>query len=158
MDEIVMEIAADHPLRTSDRYGPQSKWLRRWALNAEGYPACVENALDTSTASPEAVAAVQEANAAIRAALGVPEPPAFVPPVPTTVSRFQARAALAMAGLLPVVDAAIAASGSVIAQIAWADAQVFERSSPTIAALALAIGLTEAQIDDLFRTAGEIVA
>ena len=45
-----------------------------------------------------------------------------------------------------------------IAQIAWADAQVFERSSPTIASLASAIGLTEAQIDDLFRAAGEIVA
>ena len=79
-------------------------------------------------------------------------------PVPASMPRFQARTALAMAGLPPVVDAAIAASGSVIAQIAWADAQVFERSSPTIAALASAIGLTEAQIDDLFRAAGEIVA
>lgn len=158
MDEIVIEVAADHPLRASDRYGPESKWLRRWALNAEGYPACVENALDTSTASPDEIAVVEDANAAIRMALGVSEPPALVPPVPAGVSRFQARAALAMAGLLPAVDAAIAASSSVIAQLAWADAQVFERSSPTIAGLASALGLTEAQIDDLFRTAGRIVA
>lgn len=84
--------------------------------------------------------------------------PPSPPPVPASVSRFQARAALAMAGLLPAVDAAIAASGSVIAQIAWADAQVFERGSPTIAGLASAIGLTDAQIDNLFRTAAEIVA
>jgi hypothetical protein len=79
-------------------------------------------------------------------------------PVPVSVTRFQARAALAMAGLLPAVEAAIAASPDLITRLAWADAQVFERGSPTIASLAGALGLTEAQIDALFQTAGEIVA
>ena len=79
-------------------------------------------------------------------------------PVPASVTRFQARAALAMAGLLPTVEAAIADSPDLITRLAWTDAQVFERGSPTIASLAAAIGLTEAQIDDLFRTAAEIVA
>jgi hypothetical protein len=80
------------------------------------------------------------------------------PVVPASVTRFQARAALAGAGLLASVDAAIAASGNTIAQLAWADAQSFERGSPTIAAMSGALGLTAAQVDDLFRTAAGIVA
>ena len=63
-----------------------------------------------------------------------------------------------MAGLLPVVEAAIAASPDLITRLAWADAQVFERGSPTIASLAASIGLSAPQIDALFLTAWEIVA
>lgn len=159
MDEIeVIEIAEDHPLRTNDRYGPAARWLRRWSLDADGLPVCAEDALDTTTATAEALAAVQEANAAVRAALDVPEPAAFVAPVPASVSRFQARTALHLSGLLAPVESAIAASGNVVAQLAWADAAAFERGSPTIAAMAGALGLTDAQIDDLFRAAAGIVA
>ena len=91
------------------------------------------------------------------------EPPEGMPvlgrtPVPPSVTRFQARAALAMAGLLDGVESAVAASPDILTQLAWADAQVFERSSPTIAGLSSALDLTDAQIDDLFRTAAEIVA
>lgn len=80
------------------------------------------------------------------------------PEAPASVTRFQARAALSRAGLLDHVDAAIAASGNAIAQIAWADAQTFERGSPTVAAMAGAIGLTSAQVDELFQAAAGIVA
>lgn len=73
------------------------------------------------------------------------------------VSRFQARAALHLAGLLPAVEAAIAQADPV-AQIAWADAVEFRRSSPTIAALATALGLSDEQVDGLFQSAAEIVA
>ncbi len=79
-------------------------------------------------------------------------------PVPQSVSRFQARAALHNAGLLPAVEAAIAASGDALAQIAWADAASFERSSPTVAAIAAGLGVTDSQIDDLFRAAAKIIA
>ena len=78
--------------------------------------------------------------------------------VPPSVTRFQARAALHLANLLDEVDAAIAASGNPIAQLAWADAQVFERGSPTIAAMAGALGLTSEQIDALFVSASQIEA
>jgi hypothetical protein len=78
--------------------------------------------------------------------------------VPHSVSRFQARAALHLAGLLPSVEAAIAASGNVVAQLAWADAVAFERTSPTIAAMAAALGLSAAEVDDLFRAAAGIAA
>lgn len=78
--------------------------------------------------------------------------------VPASVSRFQARAALHQAELLATVDAAIAASGNVVAQLAWADAVQFDRASPTIAAMAASIGLTSEQVDALFIAAAEIQA
>lgn len=77
--------------------------------------------------------------------------------VPQEVSRFQARAALMLAGHMPAVAAAIAAADP-LAQLAWSDAQVFRRDSPTIAALATAIGMTAAQIDALFIQAAQIEA
>lgn len=72
-------------------------------------------------------------------------------------SRFQARAALLSAGLLATVEAAVAQADAFV-QIAWADAVEFRRNSPTIAALQSAVGLTDAQIDDLFRSAMQIEA
>lgn len=67
-------------------------------------------------------------------------------------SRFQARAALHAAGLLSQIEAAVSQADAFV-QIAWADAVEFRRSSPTIAALQSAMGMTDAQIDDLFRAA-----
>lgn len=86
-------------------------------------------------------------------AVADPEPE----PVPEVVSRFQARAALHLAGLLPQVEAAVAAADPLV-QIAWADAQEFRRSSQTIAALAGAVNLDDAAIDQLFRSAAQIAA
>lgn len=79
-------------------------------------------------------------------------------PVPQEVSRFQAKAALSLAGKLTEADAAVAASNNPILQLAWAEATTFKRNSPGIAALAPAIGLDDAALDDLFRTAAGIVA
>lgn len=72
-------------------------------------------------------------------------------------SRFQARAALHAAGLLRQVEAAVAVADPMV-QIAWADATEFNRNSPTIAALQFAVGLTDEQVDDLFRSAMQITA
>lgn len=85
--------------------------------------------------------------------------PAFVPSVPASVTRRQARLALLGAGLLASVDAAITAMPGVegeAARIEWADALEFERTHPLIASLASGLGLTEAQIDDLFITAAAL--
>lgn len=73
------------------------------------------------------------------------------------VSRFQARAALHGAGLLSAVEAAVA-NADPITQLAWADALEFRRNSPTIAALAGIVGLTDEQIDNLFIAAERIQA
>lgn len=72
-------------------------------------------------------------------------------------SRFQARAALHAAGLLRQVEAAVAVADPMV-QIAWADATEFNRNSPTIAALQVAIALTDERVDDLFRSAMQITA
>lgn len=72
-------------------------------------------------------------------------------------SRFQAKAALLQAGLLSQVES-LMLSADPIAQLAWAEAVEFRRNSPTIAALAIGAGMTETQVDDLFRAAMGITA
>lgn len=77
--------------------------------------------------------------------------------VPQVVSRFQARAALHLAGILSAAETAIQ-NADELSKIAWADAQEFRRSSPLVAAVALELGLTESDLDDLFRQAAGIEA
>jgi hypothetical protein len=72
-------------------------------------------------------------------------------------SRFQARAALHQAGLLAQAEEFVAQADTLV-QIAWADAIEFRRNSPTINAMAQGLGLTDEQIDDLFRAAMQIEA
>lgn len=90
------------------------------------------------------------------ATVTVEEPPPLA--IPQEVSRFQAKAALALAGKLAQADAAVAASNDPILQLAWAEATTFKRNSPGIAALAGGIGLDDAALDALFTTAAGIVA
>ena len=82
-------------------------------------------------------------------------PPPAVPVVPSSVSPAQARLALLGASLLSQVEAIVGAADQAT-QIAWNNASVIERNSPTVAALAGALGLTDAQLDDLFTTAASI--
>lgn len=77
------------------------------------------------------------------------------PVVPASISPAQARLALLGAGLLDEVEAAVAA-GDRVTQIAWQNATTIERNSPTVAALAGALGLTDVQLDDMFTTAAGI--
>ena len=99
-----------------------------------------------------------------QAALALKPAPYIAPPAPDpldaeraamVVSRFQARAALHLAGVLPLVETFLK-SADFITQLAWAEAQEFRRNSPTIAALADGLGLDDAALDDLFRAAKQI--
>jgi hypothetical protein len=83
------------------------------------------------------------------------DPLPVAPVVPASVSPAQARLALLAAGLLDDVETAVAA-GPRAMQIAWQNASVIERDSPTVAALAGALGLNDAQLDALFTTAAGI--
>ncbi len=83
-----------------------------------------------------------------------PEPVVIVPQI---VSRFQARAILHIDGLLTTVEALVSQADP-LTQLAWADAQEFRRNSPSIAAIAAALGWTEAYLDDLFTRASTIQA
>lgn len=75
--------------------------------------------------------------------------------VPEAISMRQARLALLRAGLLEVVDAAIAAQSGVdgeAARIEWEYATDVRRDSALVQMLAPVIGLSAEQVDALFVT------
>ena len=82
-----------------------------------------------------------------------------LPRIPQKVTAFQAKAALLHADYLDNVEAMMAAPETPrIVKLAWAEALHFERNSPTVAAMAAALGLTDAEIDALFSFAAEVQA
>ena len=76
-------------------------------------------------------------------------------PVPQQVTMRQAQLALLSAGLLDDVGAVISAAGRA-AQLEWEYAAVVDRSNPAVAAVQQQQGMTDAQIDDLFREAAKL--
>lgn len=88
-----------------------------------------------------------------------PEPPAPPVPVPQSVTMRQARLALHAAGLLAGVDAAIASMqepAKTAAAIEWEYASEVERNAGLVPAMAAALGMSDADIDDLFVTAATL--
>jgi len=78
-------------------------------------------------------------------------------PVPVSVTKFQAKAALLSAGLLSLFEEYIADPATAeIIKLAWLEAPDFNRSSPTILAVTEVIGLTSEQVDDLFIAAKKV--
>lgn len=81
------------------------------------------------------------------------------PAVPNSVTRFQAKAALSLAGKLAEADALLTRQDThIIARLAWADALEFFRESPTVAAMSSALAMTSDEVDQLFITASGISA
>lgn len=80
-------------------------------------------------------------------------------PVPAVVTMRQARLALLQAGLLTQVNTAIAnmpgATGDT-ARIEWEFSSTVERNRPLVQSLIGALGITESQLDDLFRLAATL--
>lgn len=74
------------------------------------------------------------------------------------VTPYQAKVALHFAGMLPAVEAMMASPDTPTeAKIAWQDAIAFQRQSPFITGLGSTLGLSEAQIDELFWSASKVV-
>lgn len=89
----------------------------------------------------------------------VPEPPAPPmppPPIPRIVTPLQARVALNHFGLLQNVETAVAAHPDATVRIAWEYATEINRDSALLIALASALGITEAQLDDIFTFAAGV--
>ena len=91
-----------------------------------------------------------------------PDLPEYVPvvdPVPEVVTMRQARLALLGVGMLAQVNAAVAsmpgAEGDA-ARIEWEFSSTVERHRPLVLSLIAALGLTDAQLDDLFRQAAAL--
>lgn len=88
-----------------------------------------------------------------------PALPEYVPAVvavPEVVTMRQARLALLGAGLLAQVNTAVAnmpgAEGDAV-RIEWEYAQEVRRDSPLVAALSVALGLTDETLDNLYKVA-----
>ena len=75
---------------------------------------------------------------------------------PQTVTAAQAKIALNNAGLLSQVTTYMA-TAPMNDQIAWQEATEFNVSSPTLAAMAIALNLTSAQLNALFLAASAVV-
>lgn len=91
-----------------------------------------------------------------------PEPEEETPPVdgvPQSVTRFQALAALHLAGHLQTIEAIMTDPATpILTKLAWDNALNFERSSPTVSGLAGVLNLSDADLDALFTTAAGIAA
>lgn len=80
-------------------------------------------------------------------------------PVPQKIIRFQALAALYQAGLLDSIKTYMADPATDgFTKLAWEEAQEFNRASPMVASIGALFGLTDPQMDDLFRFAATITA
>lgn len=77
-------------------------------------------------------------------------------PVPQTVNLWQAKAQLQIAGLLTTANTAIASLNNDAINSFWSNATTIDRSSPTLAMLAGVLGLSSAQVDQLFIAASAI--
>jgi hypothetical protein len=82
-------------------------------------------------------------------------PVEIVPPIPASVSPLQARKALRQAGVLALVAAALEAADEET-QEAWEYATEIRRDNPLVCGVASSVGMTHAQVDDLFRLAGTL--
>lgn len=84
------------------------------------------------------------------------EPEPLPPVIPSVVTMRQARLALLQAGLLPLVETAIASMESPAAQIEWDYSQEVNREQPLVKQLAEALNLTSDQLDNLFLEASKL--
>jgi DNA-binding XRE family transcriptional regulator len=84
--------------------------------------------------------------------------PYVAPPSPpvTQVTAYQAKIQLSRSGLYDSVVTTVNTSDNPELKIAWEVATTFERNSLFILALQPELGLTDAQVDDLFQQASQI--
>lgn len=90
-----------------------------------------------------------DSDVAAYAAAGIAFTPSQAEPA---INRHQAKIVLLRHGLLETVETIIA-NGTAEMQLAWKEAPQFRRNSPTLAAMASALNLSESEVDALFNEA-----
>ena len=70
--------------------------------------------------------------------------------VPANVALWQAKAALQLAGKLDGANSAVLAMNNPVLTSFWNDANFIDRASPTLGQMAASLGMTSADIDNLF--------
>lgn len=83
--------------------------------------------------------------------------PPEIPPVPESVTPLQMRKALRAAGLKPAMDAMLDTLPDEVVE-EWEYALAIERANPLLNNAAAQLGMTAAQVDDLFRAAATMTA
>lgn len=153
---LLADVAGDddlqHLLRTrADALSCDDAGQRTEAAWSLSLPPVPDLAPLTQTADWDGAAWVVRALTAEERAIWPLQPP----PVPATVSRVQLRLALAARGLLATVDGAVQLTGDTELTERWG-AAVMERASPYLAEMASALGLSQVDIDDIFRAAADL--
>jgi len=74
----------------------------------------------------------------------------LIPPVPQQVTPRQIRQALTRAGLRDAVEYAVSQSSQDVKDW-WGYSTVFERQNPQVIGMAAALGVSDSQVDDLWR-------
>lgn len=85
---------------------------------------------------------------------GATTPPA---PVPLSVPLWAARTILQQNNLLAPATSAVNASPDIALKNVWEYGNFINRNSPAIQSLATALGLTSAQVDEMFIAANDLV-
>lgn len=135
--------------------------MTTYQLSGEGY--VISGDLRISTVDTPEFPNTNEHYLAYRKWLAAGNVPDTAPSAPTavpeTVTRFQARAALHIAGHLSTVEVLMTnESTPMLARLAWQDALEFKRQSPTVLTMGAALGLKDVDIDQLFIAAAQIEA
>lgn len=135
------------------------------AAKAGGHVRLADNVRGTLREFPDTVTVRPEVDPSGFVPYVAPEPtpepaPEPIPePVPYEISLWRAKAVLAASGLLETVEAmivALPAPDGDIVRLAWNNAAPLVRDGATIAALAPQMGLTDEQIDNMFRQAANL--
>lgn len=79
----------------------------------------------------------------------------LIPPVPQQVTPRQIRQALTRAGLRDAVEYAVSQSSQDVKDW-WEYSTVFERQNPQVIGMAAALGVSDSQVDDLWRLADSL--
>lgn len=134
--------------------------MERYALIDNGI---VQNVIlwdgDTEAYTPPFDAVLDDGTAQVGStyANGVFTAPDIIIPVPESVTPAQGRIALLRGGLLDQVKALVASVGADTELGIWWDyATVWERHNTNVLAFAAQLGLSDDQVDDLFRLAGSL--
>jgi hypothetical protein len=116
--------------------------------------AAIDAANMLASTSASTLLAEQNAHAETKAKLAELE--SMLPPKnPTTVTMKQARLALLNAGLLDTVNTAIATMPKSV-QLEWEFSTTVERTNLLLNSIAVGLGLTNMQIDELFTSASTL--
>lgn len=107
-----------------------------------------EQVIRTQTTFPEDVTEAVMAEFALN--LIAAYEASLIPPVPQQVTPRQIRQALTRAGLRDAVEYAVSQSSQDVKDW-WEHSTVFERQNPQVIGMAAALGVSDSQVDDLWR-------